>query len=274
MRLYRPLQPPKLQHEVLDSNYRYREYFPSKGLESYVACYWTIDFHAMDTNKLNRIIPDGCVDIIFDLRSPSYSKVAFVAGLMTKFEIINLSQNHFLFGIRFFSETVHYFLRNPVSSFIGNRVFLEDIWGNEAIFMVEEIIAATEISEIIEKVELKLIKCLLLNEVNADGLLQKSMQYIYDHQGIISVGSLAEKLSYSERNIRRTFQKELGVSPKELISIIRFQNLLQELNNSFPSRFTDITVKYGYYDQSHLIKNFKCFYGMLPTQIFKTKPIR
>lgn len=268
MRMYLPFQPPTLQHELLDANYRYREFLPGRNLESYVACYWTVDFYASDQNKLHRIIPDGCVDIIFDLRSPS--KGAFVVGLMTKFETMNLSQSYSLFGIRFFSDTVRRFLKYHVSEFIGYRVLLEDIWGNEAEFMMEEMISATGISEIIERVEINLLKFLLLNESKSDGLLQTSMQYMYASQGMISMRSLAEKLSYSERNIRRTFQKELGVSPKELSGIIRFQSLLQGLYRGTQFRFTDIAVKYGYYDQPHFINNFKRYYGLLPNQVFKT----
>lgn len=270
MRIYLPLQPPTLQQELVDSNYRYREYLPSRSLESYVACYWTVDFHASDMNKMHRIIPDGCVDIIFDLRSPSFSKGGFVVGVMTTFEAINLSTKYSLFGIRFFSENVRQFLRYPVSELIGYHVFLEDIWGSEAESITEEVISASGISEMIGRVELKLLKFLLLHESKSDRLLQTSMQYMYADQGMISIRSLAENLSYSERNIRRTFQKELGVSPKELLGIIRFQSLLRELYYGTQARLADIAVKYGYYDQPHFINNFKRYYGLSPHQVFKT----
>ena len=51
------------------------------------------------------------------------------------------------------------------------------------------------------------------------------MQYLYAAKGRITVRALAENLNYSERNIRRTFQKELGVSPKIMTEIVRFQNM-------------------------------------------------
>ncbi|SFL69547.1 Helix-turn-helix domain-containing protein [Gracilibacillus orientalis] len=269
MQFYVPLQPPILQKELLDSNYQYQEYLPNKNLESYVACYWTVNFHSSEQNKLHRIIPDGCADIIFDLRSSSFSKGAFVVGLMTEFESINLTQKCSLFGIRFYSDTVHHFLRHPVSEFIENHVFLEDIWGREATFITEEIISSNGISRIIEKVELKLMKFLQLSKSKPNYLLQTGLQYIYANNGVISIRSLAEKLHYSERNIRRTFHKELGVSPKELSGIIRFQSVLQELYNSNQYRFTNVAAKYGYSDQSHFINHFKRYYGISPNEILK-----
>ncbi|WP_408004882.1 DUF6597 domain-containing transcriptional factor [Radiobacillus kanasensis] len=94
-------------------------------MKSYVACYWTLDFHKSNTNKLHRIILDGCADIIFDLRSPSLSKGAFVVGLMTKFEVINLSQNHSLLGIRFFQIPYGNFSNIPFPSLLDIVCFLK-----------------------------------------------------------------------------------------------------------------------------------------------------
>lgn len=271
MRTFIPLQPPTLQHEWADPNYRYREYAPGNSLKPYVACYWTVDFRASDSSRLHRIIPDGCVDIIFDLRSPSFSKGAFVAGLMTGFEAMNLSGEHSLFGIRFYSDTVRRFIAYPVSAFTGTeyQAYLEDIWGKQALMLTERIMASRGTAEIIEIIEDELLQRLLRSESDPDDLLYISMQYIYANQGIISVRSLAEHLNYSERNIRRTFQRELGAGPKEFAGIIRFQSLLQELYRGSQSRLTDVAAKYGYYDQPHFINHFKRYYGLSPNQVFK-----
>lgn len=271
MRTFIPLQPPTLQQEWSDPNYRYREYAPGDSLKPYVACYWTVDFRASGSSRLHRIIPDGCVDIIFDLRSPSFAKGGFVAGLMTGFEAMNLSGEHSLFGIRFHSDTVRRFISYPVSEFTGtgHHVYLEHIWGNHALMLTEQIMASNGTAEIIEQVEDALLQRLIRSESDTDDLLFTSMQYIYASQGLISIRSLAEHLNYSERNIRRTFQRELGAGPKEFAGIVRFQYLLQELYRGSQSRLTDLAAKYGYYDQPHFIHHFKRYYGLSPNQVFK-----
>lgn len=267
MQRFRPLQPPKLQNEILDSDYCYQEYFPSKHLQSYVACYWTLDYTASNSNKSHRIVPDGCIDIIIDFTSASLTKGAFIAGLMTEYKVINLSEKQSSFGIRFYLDAIHHFSPYPSSEFIGNHVLLEDIWGHEAILFMEKVMASNDISEIIAKVEAKLISILRKNDNETDNLLHTGILYMFAHQGMISIRSLSEQLSYSERHIRRTFQKEYGVSPKELLNIIRFQNLLREIHHHPKSNLTDIAIKYGYYDQSHFIKNFKQLYGIAPSTI-------
>ncbi len=80
MHPYRPLQAPKIQQHLLNAHYQYREYAPSKSLESYVACYWIVDHQASTRSVLHRIVPDGCADIIFDLRASSFSKGAIIVG--------------------------------------------------------------------------------------------------------------------------------------------------------------------------------------------------
>lgn len=266
MRSFRPVQPPVLQKSPMSAYYR--EYAPCKSLEKYVACYWTSETGAVTSQQWNRVIPDGCVDIIFDLKATSSSQGAFVTGLMRTFELMPILGNQALLGIRFYSEQAHHFLRNPLSSLTGYHVYLEDLWGRDARRLVERLVEVTENADRIALIEERLIQCLAASPIRSDGLLETSMQYIYEFRGSMSIGALAEKVNYSERNLRRVFQNELGISPKELIRIIQFQSFLQEFVRGTQATFADVALQYGYYDQSHVIKNFKAYYGVSPGRIF------
>jgi len=269
MRTYLPLQPPMLE-PVQGSSYRYREYLPDKALQPYVACYWTVEFDASNDRKLHRIIPDGCVDIIFDLNAPSFSKGAMLAGLMASYETMDLTESCFSFGIRFFSDQAWPFIGYSVSELSGNAVSLEDVWGAEAGLVVERVQeAAGSVQAMIGLVESILFGKLGRLPYPEHQLLRSAMQHLYASRGLLSVRTLAEKLSYSERTVRRMFRKEFGMGPKEIASIIQFQNLLQELHKGASLRFSDTAIKSGYYDQPHFIHMFKRFYGLTPHQVFK-----
>lgn len=270
-RLYRPLQPPVIQQGLLHDHYHYQEYEPCKSLEPYVACYWTSDFALAGHAQLHRIIPDGCIDIIVDRKAASFSKGAFISELMTSCEVLDLWQPQSLFGIRFFAETASLFLRNPVSGFLGSPPLLSDLWGNEAGLLVEEMMEAPGIRDMIEIVERRLLGCLQRHTSLSQGVLQTSIAYLYAAGGNLTVRALAETLCYSERNLRRLFQHELGVSPKELAQVIRFQALLQCLYHGAPDRLTQLAHTFGYFDQPHFIKDFKRYYGLLPSQVFGAK---
>ncbi|WP_409342881.1 DUF6597 domain-containing transcriptional factor [Paenibacillus sp. MBLB4367] len=267
MQRYRPLQPPGLQRGVLTTGFSYREYAPSVKLAAHIACYWTIDSHA---SVVNRIIPDGCVDIIIDRYFPSVRKAAFIEGLMSRYEVMSLSEPQSLFGVRFYPEMAQLLLKCPVAAINGHRVFLEEVWGAKALEMVEGILSASTERDMIDAAERTFLRLLSNNDDPSDRMLHAGMQVLYASKGTISMSALADKLSFSERHIRRTFDRELGLSPKEIAGIVKFQNMLQELHSSATYSLTSIAMKYGYYDQSHFIKSFKRFYGLLPTQLSKT----
>jgi len=270
MREYMPVQPPSLQSGLQNSHYRYCEFQPSKALKPYVACYWTIDVEAFGRGVMHRILPDGCIDLIFDLKERSTPKGAFVTGLMPAFEAFELIGDFSMFGIRFFAEAARRLIVYPVAELSGHRVFLDELWGKAAGPIVEEVQTASSAAEIIDRVEVMLMKQLQRYNSSSDRLLESGMRYIYASQGRLSIRSLAEKLGYSERNVRRIFRDELGAGPKQLIDIVRFQFLLQELQQRTSFRFADVAVKYGYYDQSHLIRGFKQYYGLSPNEVFKS----
>ncbi|MCP3027760.1 helix-turn-helix transcriptional regulator [Halobacillus sp. A5] len=271
MNLFLPIQSPSLLNSK-DTGYLYKEHRPNNTLSPYAACYWSLDYYASNQQQTHRVLPDGCVDIIFDLTAPSLSKGAFVTGLMTRFEALTFSSNQHFLGIRLFSNHARCFIKYPVLEFQQERVNLEDIWGEDALRFTEEIQEAQGTKERIEKVEIKLTQLLKdMDNPSGSELLQTSMQYIYSGNGMNSIQSLANQLSYSERNIRRTFQRELGISPKEFSRVIRFQSLLKELHLTHHPNLTNIALKYGYYDQAHFINEFKQFYGLVPGIVFPSR---
>jgi hypothetical protein len=62
----------------------YNEYTPPASLQSYIDCYWSYVTDTATISSHNKpIIPDGCIDIIFDLNHPK-TLMSFVVGAMTK----------------------------------------------------------------------------------------------------------------------------------------------------------------------------------------------
>lgn len=270
MRNFIPVQAPAIEIQSPASDYAYMEYRPCQPLMPYVACYWTLEYRVTSIQApLHRILPDGCVDIIFNLKARTASASGFVTGLMSRYEAAILTQEQSLFGIRFFAETVRPFIQFPASEFREGPVLLEEAWGAEVNHLNEEMVAALDSARRIQLIETFLFDVLRRSNVRSESLVEQGMQHLYASKGKITVLSLAEKLNYSERNIRRAFQKELGMKPKEMTDIIRFQNLLQEMRRSKPNRFPDIAAQYGFYDQPHFINSFKRLYGMSPKQAFQ-----
>ena len=88
-------------------------------------------------------------------------------------------------------------------------------------------------------------------------------QELMRHQGMISINSISNRLGASEQHVRRKFKEVAGVSPKFHGRIMRFNALLQGVSENQANWLT-LVERFGYFDQSHLIKDFNTFTGKSP----------
>ena len=94
---------------------------------------------------------------------------------------------------------------------------------------------------------------------------------IYETKGTIGIQNLAEETGYSACYLRRVFEQIHGISPKLFERFIRFQNMLylMEQQEWQSQRMDALCFESGYYDQSHMMKDFKRFAGRTPEQYRK-----
>lgn len=94
------------------------------------------------------------------------------------------------------------------------------------------------------------------------------MNTIHYHKGQISVEDLAQNLKISTRHLERKFDERIGLSPKQLCQIFCFKNIFYLLTQ-FPQDWASIALECGYYDQAHLIRDFKRYMGLSPNAYIK-----
>lgn len=79
-----------------------------------------------------------------------------------------------------------------------------------------------------------------------------------------SVSKLAEKSGKSVRQLERIFKEQIGLSPKSFQNLNRFNHLL-DLHKRNPSEsWTKLCYQSNYFDQSHLIRDFKAYLSVTP----------
>ena len=92
---------------------------------------------------------------------------------------------------------------------------------------------------------------------------------IYETKGNVSIKEISQDTGYSECYVRRSFHEMHGISPKTFEKIVRFQNTLEEMALHKDMAFYDMAQESGYYDQSHMVKEFKNFTGLTPENYLK-----
>ncbi len=95
--------------------------------------------------------------------------------------------------------------------------------------------------------------------------LDQVADFLLTAGGDYRMSLLAAASGLSESSWRRRFQEQIGVAPKRFSRMIRFRNAVA-LKLNTPSRsWTDISIDAGYYDQAHLITEFREFSDSIPS---------
>ena len=89
---------------------------------------------------------------------------------------------------------------------------------------------------------------------------------IYETNGQVSIREISQETGYSECYVRRAFRTIHGISPKAFEQIVRFQNALDEMAHHKELGIFALAQKSGYFDQSHMVKEFHKFAGLTPEQ--------
>jgi AraC-like DNA-binding protein len=91
-------------------------------------------------------------------------------------------------------------------------------------------------------------------------------QLIAGRNGMMALRSLQVELRMTERSLQRLFSEHVGLSPKTYSRVCQFQAAFRQLSVGDFSRLSDIAYDNGYADQSHLIRTFREFTGLTPTE--------
>jgi len=260
---------------------QYAEYKPSSLLQTFVKCIWVLESaNAPPTDEFDRILPDGCSELIFHFAAPFEKKEndtihtqssSFVYGQLSTCLELRPVSNTFVLGVRFYPYGLSAFSSLPQYYFTDLGVNIEDVFSYSQKDIHEKLSQTKNNEEKISLVNEFLIANLLINKKGFRNHHFSSMQFavqqLQQTGGIGKINSIATKLNISNRELERRFRKYIGLSPKQLSKTFRFQEVLQKKYLSY--NLTDIAHLSGYYDQSHFIRDFKAFSGIQPGGFFK-----
>ena len=118
---------------------------------------------------------------------------------------------------------------------------------------------------------MKLISLLQVyaQEQDQPGLVHTCLQLIRRSNGKIRVKDLNDQLGVCKSTLEEKFNQLIGLSPKEVCKIEKLNFFLSNYHENSDLSLTELTFKSGYYDQSHLIKDFKYFVDQSPKKYLK-----
>ncbi|MDY7990274.1 helix-turn-helix domain-containing protein [Paenibacillus polymyxa] len=278
--LFRPLQV-----NGSDLSTYYIEQKPSAALKAYVACYWesgpanrvveenlaasyedTASLSLPQEENMERVLPDGCTDILLEYDPVSKRQEFSYCGTFTQPFVSSrqAGSETRIFAVRFFPGGAHYFHGMPIHLFTGGNYCLEDIWPESIAVIGERILEAQNFNERVRIMDEYLNQLLLRQRTNDCDLMKNLLHRIFVSAGSVGVKELAECEAISERQINRKFGQWIGISPKKFSEVVRFQSVLHSIQSGGGLDWTELALKHSFFDQAHLIRDFRRFYGDSP----------
>lgn len=246
----------------------YTEYTPAEELRSYIAAYWTIETDALVKPFERHIYADGCTEIFINLGSSvpvlngSIALIPgniYLGGTMTCAMVLTSMPNSRFVGIRFKPAGFAAFYGLPANEIVDRVIEFPD----------HNLIGIIEIDEGLGK---RLDDFFVKKIVQEPLRLTAAASAVERCKGMISVDVLAKDHNLTTRTLERLFMKEMGISPKLFINIVKFMHASKRIQkNDQKDSLYRIACEMGYYDHSHLTREIKKFSGLNPSEIGNVK---
>jgi AraC-like DNA-binding protein len=265
---------------------------PVASLWSFDTCVRAADRRAVALNRdgnpeywlersdplLNTILPGTGVSLVVNfgdswaagrslVRSALLPRVC-VIGPVTQSRILRLSARVQAIGAVIPPAlTMHAFGVAP-SELVDRIVPLEDLWPSceveDLIDAISPLAVRRQVAGLRDAVVARLER-----EHERDSLADATSQLIVRRRGQISIDDIAQRHGVSRKQMARRFSAATGMTPKLFARVTRFQALVQALLSSDVSHWVSVAPSLGFYDQAHMINEFRGFAGAPPTVFFQ-----
>jgi AraC-like DNA-binding protein len=243
----------------------YREFPPHPLLAGQVACLWTSHALPQDGPVRHRVLPDNCIDILWQDRAP----IGFVAGMMSRPHRVEVAESVLTVAVRFLPGAARAFFDVPLHALQDGHPALSELWPRAE---AEALAAGLWERDLPVAEQLAIIERALLARVrrsapgSADRLARTAVGLIERSGGAIRVEELAQMLGVSRQHLALQFRERVGLNAKTFAMVCRFRRAsaaLRDLRGASVD-WAGLAGEWGYYDQSHLIHEFQQFTGETP----------
>ncbi len=242
----------------------------------------TIDYYWIEKSGSSnvKILPDGTTSIIFNIGSPitfadsvgDSKKLSdnLIIGTHKKYYVIKEKTDTHIVGIKFKQGGAYNFFKLPMMQFSNKIVNLTDILNGETEQLRGKLMGAGD-DEAIRKIldYYFLIKVDLLE--GAYNVVDSAINEVKAEGAPVSIKNFCESENISNKHLISLFNKKVGLSPKLVHRINKFIKVIELLQKKRNVNWPEIAYECQYYDQAHLINEFKSFSGLSPKKYFENE---
>ena len=252
----------------------YRSYRPASPLADFIEDFWFYDDYR-PTHLKERILPSGTIELVINLRDDElriYDRLragscerfsgAIVSGTYARFFVIDTLQETSLLGVHFKPGGAFPFFGLPVSELVDAHVDLDTLWGPSARTLRDRLRAVTT-----PIAKFRIVEAALLERLPRSLMHHEAVRFALDRlrgSTPTNIRDVCEHIGLSRRWFIELFKTEVGLTPKLFNRVQRFHRVLERVRQTTEPDWSRLALDYGFFDQSHLIRDFVGFSGFSP----------
>jgi AraC-like DNA-binding protein len=236
---------------------RYQEWSPAPSLGRFVVCTWAGRYGDDGQPFADRVLPDGCMDLVWD------GSGIVVAGPDTTSVLMPRTPGARFAGIRFRPGFAPRILGVPASELLDARIGAGELLGSRAQPVEERVARSPSLRAAARELEAAVAGWLPASQ-GADDLLEAALSLLCRAPSTTSVATLANELGVTERRLHRHFTAGVGYGPKMLQRVLRLQRFVA-LGARRRDGLAQLALEAGYADQAHLARDCRQLAGATPT---------
>ena len=202
-----------------------------------------------------RVKPDGLDRFIEQPR-------AVLVGQQSRRVTLDVGRDHKAVRVGFLPGGMYRLLGLPMDELLDGSIGARDVFGSASDELNEKLQAAESHVAIRDLVEAFLLQ--QARDLRPRLPFDLAMHQLLQRQGNMTIDHVAAQACLSVRQFECISRARLGMSPKAFARVVRFSAAYRMREERPGLRWTDIAYQCGYFDQMHLIRDFKDFAGMAP----------
>lgn len=247
----------------------FREIRPAAHLAPFVKQYWILETDAAE-GLTQRVIPTGSVSLMFYPGSKVISKGSRVphtclSGQFIGYDDLICSGRVRVIAAVFRPAGAKAFFPLPMGELFGASVSADEMNDRELSDLGKRIMDTADYDRAVALIEDFLTRRLRSVHDYNTARIHAAVGTV-DADIFPSLSAMSAAACLSERQLNRLFTDYTGATPKQFMRIVRFQRALRTLQTNKDMDFTVLAADCGFFDQSHLIREFKTFSGYTPRE--------
>ena len=259
---------------------RFLSHRPDRPLSDFVENFWLCDGYA-SPHLRERIFPSGTFGLVFNLRDGdlriytarhpdrcTHLPGAVVSGPHGGYFNTDRAAEASVMAVGFKPGGAFPFLGLAADELLDTHASLQDIWGQAALEIRERVSAERTPARRFRILQGALLSRLVPRPELHPAVLS-ALDYFRRNPSRPIVGNVAREVGLSNRRFIDVFNFQVGVKPKLFLRIQRFQRVLQKVHLLPVVDWGQLALEQGYFDQSHLIRDFVAFSGLSPADYLR-----